>query len=96
MTDEKQKRTCSKGHIYYKSSSCPVCPICEKERPISEGFLAALSAPARRALEHAGITDLKTLSTYTEAEILLLHGMGPSSIPTLKRALEAVDLEFRI
>src|SRR5690606_39615073 len=61
-------RTCPKGHQYYKSSDCPVCPVCEAERKPAEGFLALLTAPARRALEGAGITSLKKLSTYTEAE----------------------------
>ena len=26
------KRVCPNGHTYYKSSDCPVCPICENEK----------------------------------------------------------------
>ncbi len=62
MATEKTLRTCEKGHEYYKSSDCPTCPTCENERAPKEGFLALLSAPARRALEHHGIyTVEKTL-----------------------------------
>lgn len=59
------------------------------------GFLSQLAAPARRALEKEGITTLKQLATYTEGEILALHGMGPSSIPKLKAALAKEKLTFR-
>ena len=47
----KTLRTCDKGHQYDKSSDCPSCPICEQERKPDSGFLARLSAPARRSLE---------------------------------------------
>ncbi|MFT3681097.1 MAG: RNA polymerase alpha subunit C-terminal domain-containing protein [Ferruginibacter sp.] len=87
-------RTCSKGHQYYKSSDCPVCPVCEKERTTGESFLSALSAPARRALENAGITTLKQLSKKSEAAVLKLHGMGPASIPKLRSALKEAGLSF--
>jgi DNA-directed RNA polymerase alpha subunit len=61
----------------------------------SEGFLSTLGAPARRALENAGIKSLKKLSQYTEAEIFKLHGMGKSSIPKLKDALKSEGLKFK-
>ena len=76
----KKLKTCSNGHRYYKSSDCPVCPVCEKERKPNDGFLSVISAPARRAIESKGINTLKQLSKYSEDEILLLHGMGPHSI----------------
>ena len=88
-------RTCKKGHSYYKSSDCPTCPICEAARKPTEGFLAVLSAPARRALENTGIKTLQELAAYSEKEILNLHGVGPSSIPKLKSALEKSGLSFR-
>ncbi|MDY7042618.1 MAG: RNA polymerase alpha subunit C-terminal domain-containing protein [Bacillota bacterium] len=88
-------RTCSNGHTYYKSSDCASCPICEAERAPRTGFLSRLVAPARRALENEHITTLETLSDYTEREILKLHGIGPSSIPILKRALEEAGLYFK-
>ncbi|HDR8182492.1 TPA: RNA polymerase alpha subunit C-terminal domain-containing protein [Bacillus thuringiensis] len=88
-------RTCEQGHEYYKSSDCPTCPTCEKESAPKEGFLALLSAPARRALEHHGIHTVEELSKYSEKEILKLHGMGPASLPKLRKALEESGLSFK-
>lgn len=87
-------KTCEKGHQYEKSSDCPTCPICEAERKPESGFLSTLGAPARRALENNGITTVDELSRYTEREILQLHGIGPSSMPRLRNALEAQGLSF--
>lgn len=72
-----------------------MCPICEKERKPGTGFLTKVGAPARRALEQEGINSLLDLSKYTEEELLQLHGMGPSSIPKLKQALNQKGLSFR-
>jgi uncharacterized protein YdhG (YjbR/CyaY superfamily) len=55
---------------------------------------SSLGAPAQRALKEAGITDLKKLSKYTEDELLHLHGLGPASIPKLKKALASAKLSF--
>ncbi len=88
-------RTCKNGHRYHKSSDCPTCPRCEAARKPAGGFLAALSAPARRALEHEGITTLKKLAAKSEKEILALHGMGPASLPALRSALAAAGLAFK-
>jgi len=55
---------------------------------------SSLSAPAQRALQIAGINDLKKLSKYTAEEILSLHGIGPGSIPKLKKALIASKSSF--
>lgn len=88
-------RICSNGHKYYKSSSCPVCPVCEKEREPEDGFLSEIAAPARRALEGAGITTLIELSKWTEVEILELHGMGAATIPKLRSALKSKGLSFK-
>lgn len=94
-TREGDLRTCDEGHEYYKSSDCPTCPICEEERKPGDGVLSRLGAPARRALEREGITTVTELSKYTESEILDLHGLGPSSIPSLQRALKESGLDFR-
>ena len=90
----KNKRTCKNGHSYYKSSDCPVCPVCEKEKKPKEGFLSSLSAPARRAMEAEKITTLKKLSKYSKKELLKLHGVGPSTIPVLEKALKEANLSF--
>nr|WP_026065268.1 RNA polymerase alpha subunit C-terminal domain-containing protein [Amphibacillus jilinensis] len=94
-TSKKTLRTCDKGHKYYKSSDCPTCPSCEQQQKPEAQFLAQLSNPARQALEHEGITTLQKLSTFTEREILKLHGIGPRSIPTLKSELQKQGLAFR-
>ncbi|WP_128100967.1 RNA polymerase alpha subunit C-terminal domain-containing protein [Paenibacillus sp. DCT19] len=91
----KTLRTCAQGHQYYKSSDCPTCPECEKKHKPLTGFLSLLSAPARRALEHEGITTLEKLSNYREKDILKLHGIGPSSMPSLRKSMEEEGLRFK-
>lgn len=59
------------------------------------GFPVKLAAPAQRALASAGITDLKKLSKFTEAEIAQLHGMGPNALSKLHDALKADGLSFK-
>jgi len=95
MAIQKTLRTCINGHQYYKSSDCPVCPICAMESKPAAGFLSSLSAPARRALENNGIATLKQLSKLSEKEILQWHGIGPSSIPKLKTAMKEAGLDFK-
>lgn len=63
--------------------------------PTSSAFLARLSRPARGALEHEGIVTLRKLSTFTEREILAIHGIGPKSMPVLRQALSEAGLAFR-
>ena len=65
-----------------------------KKKP-QNGFLSALSAPARRALEANGVTRLQQLTKFSEQEILNFHGIGPSSIPKLRKALQGAGLDFR-
>ena len=88
------RRVCPKGHVYYKSSDCPACPKCESERKPGAEFMTVLSAPARRALENAGIKTLKQLAKYSTKEILALHGIGPSAIPRLEAELKKAKLKF--
>lgn len=95
METKKTLRTCNNGHRYYKSSDCPTCPICEEAKKPTKGFLSLLASPARNALEHAGISSLEKLSTYTEKEILKLHGMGKATIPILKKALADSGLSLK-
>lgn len=94
-TTKKTLRTCPNGHQYYKSTDCPTCPICEAGKKPDEGLLALMGAPARRALEGAGIHTEKELSRWTEKELLKLHGFGKASLPKLREALEAKGLSFR-
>lgn len=89
-----QKKICKKGHAFYKSSDCPTCPICEKEKtPV--GVFSDMASPVRGALDHAGIKTLKQLSKKTEKEILNIHGIGPSSMPIFKKKLKKEGLSFK-
>jgi predicted RecB family nuclease len=88
------RRTCPKGHEYWKSSDCPTCPVCEAARKPAAEFMAGLSAPARRALEGAGLTTLAKLARKSESQVLELHGMGPGSMPKLRAALKSKGRAF--
>ncbi|HRG87868.1 MAG TPA: DNA-directed RNA polymerase subunit alpha C-terminal domain-containing protein [Chitinophagales bacterium] len=57
--------------------------------------MKTLAAPARRALESKHITTLEKLASFTEAELLNIHGLGPGSIPKLHDALKAAGLTFK-
>jgi len=91
----KTQRICENGHTYFKSADCLTCPVCEKESRPDRGFLSLLFAPARRALENNGIHSLEQLSRLSEAEVLMLHGMGRTSIPILRRVLRSNRMSFR-
>lgn len=88
-------RTCPAGHAFTKSSRCPTCPVCGAARAPETGFLAAIGAPARRALEREGIDTLAKLARRSECQLLAMHGIGPSTIPRLTQALAAAGLALR-
>ena len=90
----KKAKICKEGHSFFKTSECPVCPVCEKNRQPNEGILSFLGAPARRALEQKEIDTFLKLSRMKESELLALHGFGPSSIIRLRKALEEKGLSF--
>ncbi len=97
-TNKGTRRVCSEGHVYFKSSDCPVCPKCRDSdnKNVSDSDLPEkLSSPALSALLHAGIINLNKLSEYAEKEVLSLHGMGKGSIPLLTDALKEKGLTFR-
>ncbi len=77
---EKINQKSNKGHIMKTAS---------KEQPF-----AYLSQPAQRALSAAGITTLAQLSGWTEKALLQLHGIGKTSLPPLRTALEQQGLSF--
>lgn len=78
-----------------KTSECPSCPQCEAARAPTDGWMAKLVAPARRALEGAGINTLKELAARTEQDLLALHGFGPSTLPILRKELNAAGIQFQ-
>jgi hypothetical protein len=66
-----------------------------KRKKTEAEFLALLPAPARRALECLAINSLKRLSEFTEKELLAQHGLGPGTIPKLKKALGQAELALK-
>jgi hypothetical protein len=60
----------------------------------ADGFIEELAAPARRALEGAGLTTLEKIAKRNESEILGLHGMGPNAMGKLRAALRKKGLQF--
>lgn len=51
-------------------------------------------APARRALEAAGIRSLEDLTRLTRNQLLSLHGMGPKAFGVLDEAMNEAGLRF--
>ena len=64
----------------------------QKQQRVSN--LPKLAAPARRALDGAGIYRLEQLAKVREADIAQLHGIGPNALKQLRRALAANGLSF--
>jgi DNA-directed RNA polymerase alpha subunit len=58
--------------------------------------LPRTSSPAGRALDAAGIRDLRDLSQRSEREVARLHGMGPKALGILGEALAAAGLAWRV
>jgi hypothetical protein len=97
-TRKEIRKVCSRGHVFYKSSDCPVCPQCWSGyyRKQSQGdFPEKISAPALRALLSANIKSLSQLTKFTETQLLALHGMGPTTIVKLRVALKSKGLAFK-
>ncbi|HEY6123585.1 MAG TPA: hypothetical protein VIV63_02960 [Steroidobacteraceae bacterium] len=88
------RKVCPEGHVFYKTPGCSSCPRCEAARK-PEGFIAELAAPARRALEGAGLTTLARLAKKSEAQVSNLHGMGPNAIAKLRASLTKAGLSFK-
>lgn len=91
-TKKQKTNLCKNGHTFIKSSDCPVCPQCEKEKKNRNTQLSFLSAPAYRALINEGIDDLKQLSGQSENRLLGLHGIGQKAIDIIKTQLKKNNL----
>ena len=61
---------------------------------LSDDLPDDLPAPARRALTNAGYARLDDLTATSERELLHLHGVGPTAIAKLRRALAASGRAF--
>lgn len=53
-----------------------------------------IGQPARRALALAGYQRLSQLTEVSEAELLRLHGVGPTAVARLRDALAVQGLSF--
>lgn len=53
-----------------------------------------IGRPALRAIEAAGITDLRQAAKLSEKDLLALHGVGPKAIRILSEALASNKLGF--
>ncbi len=69
-------------------------PLREREAPPSGTALPRIGAPASRALAAAGYTTLESLHGVAAADLLALHGFGPTAIERLRPALAALGLSF--
>jgi uncharacterized protein YndB with AHSA1/START domain len=56
--------------------------------------LPPLGAPAQRALAAVGITSLEELAKWREEKIARLHGIGPTTLRTLRHALKEIGSKF--
>lgn len=89
--------TCPNGHVFTKTSECPVCPMCSKKEMMEKfgSNFPKIGAPAMRVLDSLGISKIDQLPNYSEAELLKLHGFGPKAIVLLKKALEQKNKSFK-
>ncbi len=69
-------------------------PPREREAPPSGTPLPRIGAPASRALAAAGYPTLESLDGVAAADLLALHGFGPSAIERLRPALAELGLSF--
>lgn len=53
------------------------------------------SAPAARAFEAAGIRSLEDFATWSAADLLKLHGVGPKVLRLLAPSLVAAGIKLR-
>jgi hypothetical protein len=53
-----------------------------------------LNAPARRALVGVGITSFDDLESWSRADVMNLHGIGPNAMGTLTQAMADAGVTF--
>lgn len=68
-------------------------PLSKKQAPPGD-LPDGLSQPALRALAGAGIQNLVQVSAHTAVEISKMHGIGPTAIVLLEKALAEKGLSF--
>jgi hypothetical protein len=63
--------------------------------PRLKACFAALSKPAQRALISNGIFSESDLAKWTFSDVKKMHGIGPSAVPILNRALVEARLKLK-
>jgi DNA-directed RNA polymerase alpha subunit len=58
-------------------------------------LITTISKPAQRALIHAEILTDQQLASFTEKDLLKLHGIGPSAIPKITEHLKEKGLSLK-
>ncbi len=87
------------------NTSKTLCPLTQSQTKrqaatkltaaMQDNFPRGVSQPALRALAAAGYSSLEQLANVSEAELLMLHGMGPKAVAIMRDALAAQGLAFR-
>ena len=82
-----------------KMSNCDVVngrvDLTRYEKYDTEWRVLGLAAPARRALVNAKIYTYSHLEKKTRAQVSALHGMGPSAVSRLLKAMRSRRLKFK-
>ncbi len=88
---------CSRGHKFYKSSNCPVCPKCWPgyRKKLQSDFPKNLGGPALTALKNNKIKKLSDLNKYDEKQISGFHGIGPKALSIIKVAMKSKKIFLR-
>ena len=64
------------------------------DAPSAGDLPAGIGKPATRALHQAGLTTLDQVATWTEKELLALHGVGPKAVRMLAAELRRRGQSF--
>lgn len=56
--------------------------------------LPRIGSPATNALAGEGVVTLEQVATWTERDLLALHGVGPKAIRILREAMSERGLDF--
>ena len=54
------------------------------DRSVPPHEVPAIGAPARQALEHAGLTAWDAVDAASDRDLLALHGFGPKALRLLR------------
>ncbi len=93
LIKRKKVNQCVKGHYFERLKGVEVCPYCGANKKASDSIFGFLSKPAQRALTAAKISTMKHLLKKSKAELLELHGFGPTSIKLLEEELNRQQIQ---